>query len=77
VPREPARALVAFDRACSGGIGSACSDAGLMHFNGDGVPQDKQKGLGYLKKACDTGLAQACGWYAEMQRKEGAPPGRH
>jgi len=77
VPREPARALVAFDRACSGGIGSACSDAGLMHFNGDGVPQDKQKGLGYLKKACDTGLAQACGWYAEMQRKEGSPPGRH
>jgi hypothetical protein len=77
VPREPARALVAFDRACTGGIASACSDLGLMHFNGDGVPQDKRKGLDYLKRACDMGLAQACGWYAETQRKEGVAPGRH
>jgi TPR repeat protein len=74
VPRDPARASIAFEKACSAGIGAACSDLGLMHYTGDGVPLDKAKGLGYLKRACDVGYKVACQWYAEAQARDAAQP---
>ena len=30
--------------------------------------RDEAKALGYLKRACDLGMAQACRWLKEQQR---------
>ena len=59
-PRDATRARALFDKACAGGNAQACSNLGLMHNNGDGVPKDRARALGYLKQACDLGLPTAC-----------------
>jgi TPR repeat protein len=37
-----------------------------MYKIGDGVGRDDAKALGYLKRACDLGMAQACRWLKEQ-----------
>jgi TPR repeat protein len=39
-----------------------------MYKIGEGVARDDTKALGYLKKACDLGMSQACRWLKEQQR---------
>ncbi len=58
-------------RACTGGNARACSNLGLMHNNGDGVPKDRAKALDYLQKACDLGLQTACQWMDDELVKAG------
>lgn len=58
--RDPERARLLWERACAGGNSQSCSNLGLMHNNGDGVPKDRIKARAYLKQACDLGLPTAC-----------------
>ena len=39
-----------------------------MYKIGDFVARDDTKALGYLKRACDLGMAQACRWLEEQPR---------
>ena len=65
VPRDPLRAVAAYETACGAGVAHACSDLGLMYYTADGVTGDRERGLGYLKQACDLGSPQACRWLKE------------
>ena len=60
--RNPLLAKAAFEKACIGGLGAACSNLGLMYHSADGVSRDEAKAFAYLKQACDLGYASACGW---------------
>ena len=42
------------------GLAVSCSDFGLMHYQGDGIPQDQATGLAYLKRSCQMGFRPAC-----------------
>lgn len=59
-PRDPERARQLWEKACAGGNAQSCSNLGLMHNTGDGVPKDRARALTYLKQACDLGLPNAC-----------------
>jgi Sel1 repeat len=71
VPRDPVKAASYFERACTAGVATACSNLGLMHHSGDGLPRDVDKGLGYLQRACDLGYGNACRWLKESRTPEG------
>ncbi len=71
VPRDPVKAASYFERACAAGVGTACSNLGLMHHSGDGLPRDVEKGLTYLQRACDLGYGNACRWIKEARTPEG------
>jgi len=70
--REPPRAAALLLTACDGGLATACSNLGLMHYNGDGIPKNQDTGVTYLKRSCDLGYASACTWLAQ-QRPPAAP----
>ena len=38
-----------------------------MNRLGDGVPKDNAKAAGYMKRACDLGLANACQLVEELK----------
>jgi hypothetical protein len=59
------RARELWERACAGANAASCSNLGLMYNNGDGVPKDREKALGYLKRACELGLPAACRWLSD------------
>jgi len=42
-----------------------------MYYNGMGVPQDKVKGAGYVKRACDAGDWVACKNFAVYHYNHG------
>jgi hypothetical protein len=72
VPPDPVKAASYFETACDGGVGTACSNLGLMHHSGDGLPRDVQKGLAYLQRSCDLGYANACRWLKDTRASESA-----
>jgi TPR repeat protein len=51
--------LPLFTRSADAGYPLAISSLGWMYFNGEGVAQDKQKGIAYDLKAADAGDADA------------------
>ena len=67
VPVDKARAAAMFEQACAGGHGRSCSNIGFMYNIGDGVPKERAKALGYLKRSCDLGFASACRWLVEQR----------
>lgn len=67
--RDPSGARAALERACDMGLAPGCSNLGLMHYTGDGVPKDTALGLQYLERACRSGLAPACAWLEEERSK--------
>jgi uncharacterized protein len=51
--------------ACSLGDARACAFAGRLSLDGRGVPRDERRGLDMLVRACDDGVAMACGVAAQ------------
>jgi len=64
-----ARAADEFDKACNGGMPTACSNLGLMYRNGDGVARADERAVAYMQKACDLGMASACRWVEDKRRQ--------
>lgn len=57
---DMATAAKAYDRGCSLGRGISCWSLAMMYFKGDSVPQDSNKGVALLTKACKGGSADEC-----------------
>src|SRR5262249_51447828 len=58
--------------ACDAGALSSCEEVGLMYMRGDGVPKDAAKGLTFLQRACNGGVAATCttiGWFYAGQMR--------
>ena len=49
------------EQACNSGNQSACALFGLMLASGNGMPQDRARGLKYLEQACADGQTKICG----------------
>ena len=67
VPRRPAKALEAYERACSAYFSAACGKKGEMLARGEGVPADFVLARTYLREACpeltwggSSGASDAC-----------------
>jgi TPR repeat protein len=54
------RALRLYDKACRGGVASACYQMGLVHLLGADGPRDASRAAPLLQQACDGGEASAC-----------------
>ena len=67
VRRDPVRAEAALDRSCTLGFAEGCSNAGFMHYSGDGIAKDTARGLQYLERACKMGFERACEWMADAR----------
>lgn len=63
--------------ACSLQDAHACVFAGRLALDGRGVPHDAQRGLDMLMRACDGGVAMACGvaarWLGEGSHADEVP----
>jgi len=70
VPPDRPRAAKLWEEACAGGHAQSCSNIGFMYRMGDGVTQDIPRALGYLKRACDLGMPDACRWLAEAPGRQ-------
>lgn len=58
--RDPARALVAFDRACELGVPQACLLAGQHLRDGSGAAASLEAACERWEKACDANVTEAC-----------------
>ena len=54
------RALKLYDKACLGGVPSACYQVGLVHLLGADGPRNASRAAPLLQRACDGGEASAC-----------------
>jgi TPR repeat protein len=74
VPRDDARALGLFDKACTGGSLMGCVSQGLQYQYGYGTAKDFNKSLALFKRACDEGEEYGClNLGVVIERGEGAP----
>jgi len=72
---EAARGHALMRRACAAPIGTNCTDWGLAHAEGWGVPRDMRQAALLFHKACSAHEASGCASYAElMQSGEGGVP---
>ena len=62
-PEDKDRAIVLFERACSGGYTDACSNLNILaglYETGAGVTKDSARAADLYAKACRGGVAAAC-----------------
>lgn len=57
---DPTAAAAAYDRGCRFGSARACMNLAELYAKGQGVPEDAQRAMSLLKKACDYGESSAC-----------------
>lgn len=55
-------ALKYYTQACDDDLASACNSLGAIYFIGKKMPQNKNEGRKYMKKACDLDKNE-CGFY--------------
>ena len=63
-PEDKDRAILLFERACSGGYTNGCENLNVLaglYAQGGGVPQDSAKAADLYQKACKGGVTAACG----------------
>ena len=60
VPKDYAKAVTLFQKACDGGDMGGCSSLGWMYGNGHGVAKDYAKAVTLYQKACKGGADDAC-----------------
>lgn len=63
-PEDKDRAILLFDRACSGGYTNGCENLNVLaglYAEGGGVPKDSGKAADLYQKACKGGVTAACG----------------
>jgi TPR repeat protein len=63
-PEDKDRAILLFDRACSGGYTNGCENLNVLaglYAQGGGVPKDSAKAADLYQKACKGGVTAACG----------------
>ena len=68
------RVFMLFDRACTLGSAVGCHYAGGMRVEGKGTTADVKGGEALLDRACEAGVARACGVLAQRARHT-SPPG--
>jgi len=49
-----------YERACTQGWGDGCHTLGLLYLRGEWTSRDPVRAVGYLRRACDLGLIEAC-----------------
>ena len=60
LPRDPARAVALYQRACDLGASDFCFVTARILEAGEGVPADREKALGLFARLCEGGMALAC-----------------
>ena len=60
VPKDLARELALYDRACTLGMPRACYNLAVGLAEGTTLPQDLPRAVALYQKACDTGYPRAC-----------------
>lgn len=60
VPRDTARALHFFERACELGEGDRCGRAARYHANGEGTAVDHAKAAALFRKSCELLRKEPC-----------------
>ena len=74
VPKDEAREVELYRKACDGGYPQACARLGLAYFKGElGLSEDAAKAKPLLEKGCSGGITQACGPLAPPPEKELVP----
>lgn len=51
---------------CDAGVARSCAAAALRYRHGNEAPRDYREALRYFEKACEGGLAYACGYAGDM-----------
>lgn len=62
-PEDKDRAILLFDRACSGGDAGACANlntVAALYESGAGVPRDSARAADLKRTACRGGVTVAC-----------------
>ena len=57
-----------FEKSCNGGVAFSCIKMATMYAKGQGVKEDSNLAMSYMKKACDLGQADIC--YALQQEQK-------
>ncbi len=60
VDKAPAVTPAASTETCQTSPAAACTDRGMMYFNGQGVTQDLVKAVEFFRQACDRKDALGC-----------------
>jgi uncharacterized protein len=66
-----ARALAAFEKACTGGLAAACVDLSLLLQAGRGVKREERRAIGLQERACRAGEARGCTLQARVAGRTG------
>jgi TPR repeat protein/serine/threonine protein kinase len=66
VPKDDARAIALYQKACEGGEASACAGLGFMVKTGVGAARDEARALTLFQKACEGGSPLGCGGLGQM-----------
>lgn len=76
---DPYQAQMYFRVLCNNNRGFACRELAFLYVTGEGVPQNEETALSFLKSGCRMGDAESCGWnqqqirtWAEHRRKQRA-----
>jgi TPR repeat protein len=73
-PKDAARSLSLFDKACNGGAFAACVQEGYQYQFGQGAPRDFVRANTLFKRACDEGDELGCLNYGVLlERGDGTP----
>ena len=70
LPRDAARAVADFGRACELDDLDACFIAGRLLAAGEGIAADREGALAFFARACDDGMALACSRAADLSPQE-------
>jgi TPR repeat protein len=74
-PRDASKATALYQRACDGGLWTACRDLASLYESGPGMPHDVEKAVQLHQRACDHGLQDSCSSVESLTRRpEPAPP---
>lgn len=72
VPKDLARAVGYYERACQGAVPQGCVNAGVLYDVGAGGPRSPGRAAELFRRACEGGVAAGCSNLAVMyERGEG------
>jgi TPR repeat protein len=58
--KDDKRAVELYQKACDGGDARGCANFGWRLVVGQGIPMDRDRGIGFLRRACAAGIQWGC-----------------